>query len=67
MTLAGLGQGAVAALDYWERAEDDTGLTDDDIKRLAREAGMWGVEEWWKDQIPRLKKFLELVDKERGE
>jgi hypothetical protein len=41
-------------------------LTDDDIKRLAKQSGMWGVEGWWKQEIPRLRKFLELVEAEKG-
>lgn len=40
-------------------------MTDADIKRLAQEAGMWGVKAWWEQEIPRLRKFLELVEVEK--
>ena len=40
-------------------------LTDDDIKRLAKAAGILDFEEWWQPEIPRLRKFLELVEAEK--
>ena len=40
-------------------------ITDEDIRRLAKQAGMWGVEDWWQQEIPRLRRFLELVEAEK--
>ena len=40
-------------------------ITDDDIKRLAKQAGILDFEEWWQPEIPRLRRFLELVEAEK--
>ena len=38
-------------------------LTDDQIRDLAKQAGWWSVYEgWWEQEIPRLRKFLELAN-----
>jgi len=38
--------------------------TDEEIMKLAKDAGLWGVEMWWWDDIiPKLRKFLELATK----
>ena len=35
-------------------------ISDSEIREMAKEAGFWGVNIWWKDAIPRFRRFLEL-------
>lgn len=36
-------------------------FTDEQIKEMGESAGMWGVPAWWKQEIPRLRSFLEIA------
>ena len=41
-------------------------MTDEEIRRLAKEAGFWGVDGWWDDAIPRFRKMMELAKNEEA-
>ena len=54
---------------WWDRKKKGDNvmkkLTDDQIRNLAKQAGWWSTyEAWWEQEIPRLRKFLELALKE---
>ena len=40
---------------------ENINISDDQIKEMARDAGFWGVDIWWKDVIPKFRLFLELA------